>query len=86
MCPENSRVQSSKKFATEPIPIDITLRYGAAYAVTADVEDCLGVAEEIARKIIKTHREDVFRIAGVMVEERELSANRIAEVLSGSER
>jgi cell division protease FtsH len=67
------------------IPIDITLRYGKAQAATADVEDCLEVAEEIAREIIQTYREDVLRIAETMVKERELFADRISGLLGGRE-
>ncbi|MBO9429539.1 AAA family ATPase [Sulfitobacter sp. R18_1] len=67
------------------IPIDITQRYGTAQAANSDVEDCLGSAEETARKIIQTYREDVLRIAETMAEERELSADRISELLSSSE-
>ena len=65
------------------IPIDITLRYGTAHAANADVENCLGAAEEIARKIIQTYRKDILRIAVTMVEEREFSADRISELLCG---
>ncbi|WPZ22634.1 hypothetical protein T7987_05135 [Sulfitobacter faviae] len=67
------------------IPIDITLRAGAAQFVTTDVEDCLRKAEETARKISQTYREDVLRIAETIAEERELSGDRISKLLCGKE-
>ena len=67
------------------IPIDVTLRYGTPQVATAKVDDALRTADQIARKIIETHRDDVLRIAETMVEERELSVARISELLGGGE-
>jgi cell division protease FtsH len=63
------------------IPIDVTLRYGTPQAATAQVDGALRTADQIARKIIGTHRDDVLQIAGSLLEERELSDGRIAELL-----
>jgi cell division protease FtsH len=62
-------------------PIDITLRYGTAQAATAKVDDALRTSDQIARKIIETHPEDVLLIASSLLDERELSNGRIAELL-----
>lgn len=67
------------------IPIDITLQYGTPQAAIAKVDDSLRTADQIARKIIETYQEDVLRIAETMVEERELSVDRISELLGAGE-
>ncbi|WP_339638143.1 AAA family ATPase [uncultured Sulfitobacter sp.] len=67
------------------LPIDIALRYGTAQAATAKVKDWLQAAEQVARDVIEVHREDALRIAGALAEERELSADRISDLLDGGE-